>query len=93
MKPFTAWRLVLYSIAFVTIAVAGYIAYSLSSGVPTLQQLENPRQDLATQVLSADGVVLDHFATTRRTYVPYDSIPDHFVHALIATEDRAFYDH
>lgn len=73
--------------------VALYVIIVLSDGLPTLEQLEDPRQDLATQVYSSDGVLLDHFATTRRTYIPFDSIPQTFVNALIATEDRAFYDH
>lgn len=76
-----------------TLGVVGIIAYSLSSGLPTLEQLENPPQELATQVYSSDGVMLDLYATTRRTNLTFDSIPKGFVHALIATEDRAFYDH
>jgi penicillin-binding protein 1A len=70
-----------------------YVIIVLSDGLPTLQDLENPRQDLATQVISADGELLEHFAATRRTYTPFDSLPPSFVFALIATEDRAFYDH
>ncbi|MCO6465361.1 MAG: PBP1A family penicillin-binding protein [Bradyrhizobiaceae bacterium] len=93
MNPSRAWRIVLYGTLALFLCTGVYIIIVLSSGLPTLQELENPRQDLATQVLSADGVVLDHFATTRRTYVPYDSIPSDFIHALIATEDRAFRDH
>ena len=65
----------------------------LSDGLPTLEELENPRQDLATQVISADGELLEHFAATRRTYIPFDSLPKSFVDALIATEDREFYNH
>lgn len=76
-----------------TLVIVGIIAYSLSSGLPTLEQLENPPQELATQVYSADGVMLDLYATTRRTNLAFDSIPRAFVHALIATEDRAYYDH
>ncbi|MEN9281458.1 MAG: hypothetical protein RL594_393 [Bacteroidota bacterium] len=76
-----------------TLVIVGTIWYSLSSGLPTLEQLENPPQELATQVYSADGVMLDLYATTRRTNIGYDSIPPAFIHALIATEDRAFYDH
>ena len=70
-----------------------FVLVVLRDGLPTLEQLENPRQDLATQVYSSDGVLLEHFATTRRTYSPFDSIPRQFISALIATEDRAFYDH
>lgn len=75
-------------------AVLLYIVVVINDdSMPTLQQLENPPQELATQVFSADGVLLEHFAITRRTYAPFDSIPQHFINALIATEDRAFYDH
>lgn len=71
-----------------------YVIVVLSDdSMPTLQQLENPPQELATQVFSADGVLLEHFAITRRTYAPFDSIPRDYINALIATEDRAFYDH
>ncbi len=89
---------------FTSIAVAVAVAISMvllyigwvivsSSDLPSVADLENPRQELATQVMSADGEVLEYFATTRRTYLPYDSIPRPFIQALIATEDRAFYDH
>jgi penicillin-binding protein 1A len=80
-------------LTFVAI-VALYVIVVLSDdSMPTLEQLENPPQELATQVFSADGVLLEHFAITRRTYAPFDSIPRHYINALIATEDRAFYDH
>jgi penicillin-binding protein 1A len=85
------WAIGLF-VAF-TLVVAGLIVYSLSSGLPTLEQLENPPQELATRVYSADGVMLELYATTRRTNLEFDSIPRGFISALVATEDRAFYDH
>ncbi len=92
-SPATVLRTAIWSIVGILVVTLIFVAVVLSDGLPTLEQLENPRQDLATQVYSADGVLLDHFATTRRTYIPYDSIPKNFLNALIATEDRAFYDH
>jgi penicillin-binding protein 1A len=88
---FAKWAIGVFVV--LTVAVAGVIVYSLSSGLPTLEQLENPPQELATRVYSADGVMLELFATTRRTNLAYDSIPRGFINALVATEDRAFYDH
>jgi len=82
------------AVGIVVLAVAIFVAVVVTdSSMPTLEMLENPPQELATQVLSADGVLLDHFATTRRTYAPFDSIPRGFINALVATEDRAFYGH
>lgn len=93
VKPHQVLRILLYTTVTFAVVVLVFVAFVLSDGLPTLEQLENPKQDLATQVFSADGVLLEHFATTRRTYTPFDSIPKSFVNALIATEDRAFYDH
>ncbi len=93
IKPLQVLRTLLYITVGVAVVVLVFVAFVLSDGLPTLEQLENPKQDLATQVFSADGVLLEHFATTRRTYTPFDSIPKPFINALIATEDRAFYDH
>jgi penicillin-binding protein 1A len=83
----------LYAVGGVLLITLIYVVIVLSSGLPTLEQLENPPQDFATQVFSSDGELLDHYAVKRRTQLPFDSIPRSFVNALIATEDRAFYDH
>lgn len=88
---FAKWAIITFVTG--TLFVLGLIGYALSSGLPTLEQLENPPQELATRVYSADGAMLELYATTRRTNLEFDSIPRGFVSALIATEDRAFYDH
>ncbi len=93
IDPLRTTKIALWVLGICVVAAITFVAYVLSDGLPTLDQLEDPRQDLATQVYSSDGVLLEHFATTRRTYTPYDSIPQSFVHALIATEDREFYNH
>lgn len=79
-----------------TASVAGMTAYVflvLSNGLPSLEQLENPKPELATKVLSSDGELLDQFFVKRRTYIRRDSIPQDFINALISTEDREFYHH
>lgn len=93
MTPRTIWKGLISALIAVSVIGIVYVLIVLSDGLPTLEELENPRQDLATQVISADGELLEHFAATRRTYIPYDSIPPAFINALIATEDRAFRDH
>lgn len=66
---------------------------AISSGLPSLEELENPKQNIATQVISSDGKVLDHYYIERRIPLPIDSIPKDFINALIATEDKNFYNH
>jgi penicillin-binding protein 1A len=70
-----------------------YLAFTVVQGLPPLERLENPPQELASRVFSADGELIGQFYIKRRSYVPFDSIPPAFLHALIATEDRAFYRH
>lgn len=67
---------------------------SINSGkIPSLEELDNPDQSVASRVYSSDGVLLDYFFTERRVNLSIDEIPSSFINALIATEDRAFYDH
>ena len=65
----------------------------LSQTLPSLEQLENPKPELATTVYSADGKLLSKYFLKNRTSVPLDSISPTVVKALIATEDVEFYDH
>lgn len=82
---------VFYFVIICSIVV--YLFAGVATGLPSLEQLENPRQNLATQIISADGKLLDHFYVQRRVSLPLDSIPKDFVNALIAVEDRDFYSH
>ena len=62
--------------------------------MPDLQQLENPKTNLATQIISSDGVVLGKFYfNDNRTPISFDALPKNLVNALIATEDERFFSH
>jgi penicillin-binding protein 1A len=93
MNPFKFLVILTASAAVMFIVLVIYVYDTVSSNLPSLEQLENPPQNLATKVLSADGTILDHFYVERRINLPYDSIPKDFINALIATEDRNFYKH
>lgn len=63
------------------------------SGLPSLEELENPKPQLASKVFTSDGELLGQFFIENRIETNVDSIPQHFKDALIATEDRKFYSH
>jgi penicillin-binding protein 1A len=65
----------------------------LSKDLPSFEQLENYTPELATQVFSADGVLIKEFYTKKRSYTPLSHIPDRVVQAVLATEDHRFYHH
>ena len=61
--------------------------------MPNFDELENPENNLATEIVSSDGRTIGTFFNENRTPVSYDELPDHLVKALVATEDERFYEH
>ena len=61
--------------------------------MPTFELLENPPTNLATEIISSDGVVLGTYYLENRRKVRYDQISKNVIDALIATEDERFYQH
>ncbi|MEI7812475.1 MAG: PBP1A family penicillin-binding protein [Ignavibacteria bacterium] len=91
-KPFKNKKLIITSVvsAFVfSIIIMAYII----KGLPSLEQLENPKPVLASKVYGVDGELIGQFFIENRIEARLDSIPKHLINALIATEDRKFYEH
>jgi penicillin-binding protein 1A len=87
------WGLFIISIIGVLILFGG-AALGFYGPMPDLQQLENPRTNLASQIISSDGEILGkYYFDENRTPIGFDEIPTNMVEALIATEDERFYDH
>ena len=83
---------------FVSIFGVVFIFLLASLGVlgemPDHTELENPRTNLATEIISSDGETLGKFYyEDNRTPVAFDELPQHLVEALVATEDIRYYDH
>ena len=74
------------------VVIFGYIFY-LAQDLPSLDQLENYDPDLVTRIYSADGKILDELYLEKRIFISIDEIPNNMKNALIASEDRRFYDH
>lgn len=68
-------------------------SFGVFGALPTFEELENPQKNLATEVISADGVTLGKYAFKNRTPVGFKDLPENLVKALIATEDERFYSH
>jgi len=83
-------------VAFLVVAliIGGFFFYQhVTDGLPSFEELENPKQNLATIVLSSDRVEIGRFFSESRVETRIDSIPKHLIDALIATEDKKFRDH
>jgi penicillin-binding protein 1A len=79
-------------VVFLGTAGAWYV-FRLSQNLPTLSQLQNIEQPLASRVLDKDGRIVHEFGIERRSFVPLDKIPISLQNAVVAIEDRKFYKH
>lgn len=63
------------------------------SDLPSFDQLENPKSDLATEIISSDGNVLGKYFLENRVNVQYEDLSPELVKALVSTEDERFWKH
>lgn len=70
-----------------------YDYFGWFGGMPDLEELENPRTELASELRSADGKLLGKYFYENRTPVKIDEISPNMINALLATEDIRFYEH
>jgi len=89
------WFWMLFSFGVLSIVLIFLLAsWGLLGEMPDHTLLENPRTNLASEVISSDNKTLSKFYyEDNRTPVGYDDLPKHLVDALVATEDIRFYEH
>jgi penicillin-binding protein 1A len=93
-RKYLLWFWGIFLSGLLSIVLLFYTAASGGLGaLPTFEELENPQTNLATEVISADGVTIGKYAKENRTPVKYDELPQNLVNALVATEDERFYEH
>lgn len=61
--------------------------------LPTIEDLANPRSNLASEIISADQQVIGKFYVENRSNSTFQELSPQLVDALVATEDARFYDH
>lgn len=67
--------------------------FGLFGGMPSLKAIENPENDLSSELIAADGVSLGRYFLYNRSQVTYDQLSPHLVNTLLYSEDHRFYDH
>ncbi len=86
------WRIFFGGLLFVLLLFVA-ANFGLFGKMPSLRELENPEADLASEVISADGLLMGKYYLENRSEVSYNEISQNVFHALVATEDERFYDH
>ncbi len=69
------------------------VALGVFGTMPTFEELENPRTNLATEIISADGKILGTYYVENRSNVRYAELPHYMPEALISIEDERFTQH
>jgi penicillin-binding protein 1A len=80
--------LCILAVVFVAMVWVGVFGH-----VPGRDELRDIRHQVATEVYSADSVLLGRYYLQERSTVPGSDIPKRLKDALIATEDARFYQH
>ena len=86
------WGITLSGVSFIVLIFL-FASWGLLGVLPTFEELENPENNLATEVISSDGKTLGKYATENRTPIKFKDLPQNIVEALVATEDERFYEH
>ena len=97
-KGFIKYIIAFWAVILTGIAGVFLIFFMIAKGsfgfMPSFEELENPQSNLATEIYSVDGKVLDkYFIRENRTFVNYENLPPELIQALIAVEDVRFYRH
>ena len=67
--------------------------FGLFGGMPSLRAIENPQNDLSSELISADGVSLGRYFRFNRSQITYDQLSPDLINTLLLSEDHRFYNH
>jgi penicillin-binding protein 1A len=88
-------RLVFGLLVFLAAAfgAAAGLLFVYASNLPQINDLDDYRPDVVTQLYSDDGQSVGSFALQRRILLTYEQIPKLLKDAILVTEDQHFEDH
>lgn len=94
LRKFILW---FWSIILIGILILVLIFSLIWNGklgfMPSFAELENPNTNLASEIISADGVIIGKYYYENRTNITYEELSPEVVNALVATEDARFFEH
>ncbi len=88
----TFWTIIAFPFLLL-ILIFTLISAEVFGPMPTFEDLENPENNLASQVFSHDNKLLGKYYYQNRSYVEFKELSPNIVNALLATEDIRFQKH
>lgn len=86
------WGIVLLPLLFFTLFIAA-ISAGWFGALPSFEELENPKSNLASEIITSDQQILGKYYIENRSNVRYENLSPNLVNALKATEDVRFEEH
>ena len=86
------WALVLTPFLLIFLLVF-MVSMGWFGELPNIAELQNPKLNLATEIISSDGKILGKYYAENRVNVKYKDLSPYLVNGLIATEDARFEEH
>ncbi|MCD4680924.1 MAG: transglycosylase domain-containing protein [Bacteroidales bacterium] len=94
VRRFLKWFWIIY---FSILGLILILFISISLGwlgfMPSFEELENPKSNLASEIISADQQLLGKYYFENRSNIHYSDLSPNLIQALLATEDIRFEDH
>lgn len=75
------------------LALVGIAAALIYPALPSLEALTDYHPKLPLRVYSEDGYLIGEFGEERRAYIKIEDVPKNMTDAVLAIEDRRFYQH
>jgi len=86
------WGIIGFGFLFI-VSIFILIGLEFFGPLPTFKELENPKSNVASELISEDNIVLGNIYKEYRSFVEYNEISPNVINALIATEDIRFHIH
>src|SRR5882724_10768580 len=96
-SPYKKYIIALWIVLLLPLVSLTFFLFLVTKGtfgeLPTFEELENPKSNLASEIISSDQVVLGKYYIQNRTNVHYYELSPNLINALKATEDIRFEEH
>ena len=88
--PVARWTVLTF--LWVGIIISGILAY-YAWDLPDLEKFETPLRRPSVTILASDNSVIATYGDLHAGAVTFNEVPPYLIQAIIATEDRRFFDH
>lgn len=86
------WKIAIGCVVLFALLIT-FTSFGLFGSLPPFRDLENPKSNQASEIISSDKKVLGTYYVQNRSSVTFKNLSPYLVNALVATEDNRFYNH